>query len=79
MASKVAFIGLPDGARLWTQPTTAASADLPMVFVHGGPGMWDYLGPVAEMVEDLITTHRFHQRGCGRHPRSRTPAVAGGT
>jgi proline iminopeptidase len=37
-----------------------------MVFLHGGPGMWDCLAPVAEMVADRVSTHRYDQRGCGR-------------
>ena len=31
--------------------------------------MWDYLAPVASMVEDLFTVHRYDQRGSGRSPR----------
>ena len=30
--------------------------------------MWDYTGPVAEMVDDLVTVHRYDQRGSGRSP-----------
>ena len=37
-----------------------------MVFVHGGPGLWDNLGPVASAVADLVSTSRYDQRGCGR-------------
>lgn len=39
-----------------------------MVLCHGGPGLWDYLAPVAAMVEDLCTVHRYDQRGGGRSP-----------
>lgn len=56
------------GADLWT--VTSGSGP-PLVLAHGGPGMWDYMGAVAEMVEDLITVHRYDQRGSGRslaHP-----------
>ena len=28
--------------------------------------MWDYLAPVAEMIDDLATVYRYDQRGCGR-------------
>lgn len=56
---------MSDGATLWT-----SSTDVPgkpgMVFVHGGPGMWDYLGPIAAMAEPAFRTHRYDQRGCGR-------------
>lgn len=52
-----------DGASLWT----AASGVGPgLVLCHGGPGMHDYLGPVAEMVDDLFRVHRWDQRGAGR-------------
>ena len=56
------------GADLWT--VTSGSGP-PLVLAHGGPGMWDYMGPVAEMVEDLATVRRYDQRGSGRslaHP-----------
>jgi len=53
------------GADLWT---VTSGSGRPLVLVHGGPGMWDYLGPVAEMVEDLVTVHRYDQRGSGRSP-----------
>jgi proline iminopeptidase len=28
--------------------------------------LWDYLAPVAEMIDDLATVYRYDQRGCGR-------------
>lgn len=37
-----------------------------MVLLHGGPGMWDYLGPVAAGFDDIVAAHRYDQRGCGR-------------
>jgi proline iminopeptidase len=52
-------------AELWT--ATSGSGP-PLVLVHGGPGMWDYLAPVAEMVDDLCTVDRYDQRGSGRSP-----------
>ena len=52
-----------DGARLWT---ATSGAGPPLVLCHGGPGMADYLGPVAALVDDLATVHRFDQRGAGR-------------
>ncbi len=33
---------------------------------HGGPGMWDYLAPVADLVDDRATVYRYDQRG-SRH------------
>lgn len=58
-------VEMADGVELWA--SSAASSDQPgMVFLHGGPGMWDYLGPVAELVQQRFRTHRYDQRGCGR-------------
>ncbi len=54
-----------DGALLWTESTRQADAPV-IVFVHGGPGLWDYLGPVAALVADQLSTVRYDQRGCGR-------------
>lgn len=56
---------LSDGTTLWTASTTKPGAAA-AVFVHGGPGMWDYLAPLAHHVSDLVHTHRYDQRGCGR-------------
>lgn len=61
------MVGLSDGATLWTASTRLPRAGAhAMVFVHGGAGMWDYLGPVADMVCDSWNTLRYDQRGCGR-------------
>ena len=51
------------GAKLWT---VSRGAGVPAVLCHGGPGLADNLGPVAEMVEDLALVHRYDQRGSGR-------------
>lgn len=37
-----------------------------MVMLHGGPGQWDYMGPVAATIEDVAAVVRYDQRGCGR-------------
>ena len=36
-----------NGVRLWT---AVQGEGIPMVLCHGGPGGYDYLGPVADMV-----------------------------
>lgn len=57
---------MSDGARLatWTDP---GPKDAPaVILVHGGPGLWDYLSPVAEMLAGRATVHRYDQRRCGR-------------
>jgi proline iminopeptidase len=50
-------------ATLWTQ---TSGRGRPLVLCHGGPGMSDNLEPLAQMVEDLVTVHRFDQRAGGR-------------
>jgi proline iminopeptidase len=49
--------------RLWT---IEQGEGLPVMLCNGGPGCCDYLGPVAEMIDDLVQVHRWEQRGCGR-------------
>ncbi len=44
--------------------TTGAPDGPPVLLCHGGPGMWDYLEPVAQLLP-RHRTHRFHQRNCG--------------
>lgn len=51
------------GATLWTVSRGAGRA---LILCHGGPGLSDNLGAVAEMVEDLALVHRYDQRGSGR-------------
>ena len=52
-----------NGVSLWT--ATQGSGP-PVALCHGGPGIYDYLGPVAAMIDDIATVHRYDQRGCGR-------------
>jgi pimeloyl-ACP methyl ester carboxylesterase len=63
------MIEMGDGARLrtWTAGSVIPQR-LPLVMVHGGPGVPDYLVPVAEIVEDLCLVHRYDQRGTGGSP-----------
>jgi proline iminopeptidase len=56
------FVVVP-GARLWT---ATSGRGLPLLLCHGGPGLYDYLGPVASMLDDVALVHRFDQRGGGR-------------
>jgi pimeloyl-ACP methyl ester carboxylesterase len=60
---------MDDGARLrtWTAGSVIPQR-LPLVMVHGGPGIPDYLAPVAEIVDDLCLVHRYDQRGTGGSP-----------
>ena len=51
------------GGQLWT---VRQGTGPPVLLCHGGPGLWDYLAPVAGMIDDLATVYRYDQRGCGR-------------
>ena len=51
------------GAQLWT---TVSGTGPAMVLCHGGPGHFDTLGPIADMVKDLVTVYRYDQRASGR-------------
>jgi pimeloyl-ACP methyl ester carboxylesterase len=55
-------IEMDDGVRLRTWTTGSGP---PLVMLHGGPGLPDYLGPVAGIVDDLCLVHRYDQRGTG--------------
>jgi len=52
-----------DGTRLWAV-SSGAGPDLALA--HGGPGLWDYLEPLAIELETCATVHRWDQRGGGR-------------
>ena len=52
-----------NGLSFWT---AIQGAGPPVVLCHGGPGLYDYLEPVADMIDGLATVHRYDQRGCGR-------------
>ena len=52
-----------NGVCIWT---ATQGCGPPVVLCHGGPGIYDYLGPVAAMIDDVATVHRYDQRGCGR-------------
>lgn len=50
-------------AKTWT---ISQGTGIPVLLCNGGPGCCDYLGPVADLIDDLATVIRFEQRGCGR-------------
>ena len=56
---------MDDGVRLRTWTTGPATDLPPILLLHGGPGLWDYLEPLARMLAPLTPVHRFDQRGCG--------------
>jgi len=59
------FVTMSDGARLatWTSPGPAGAPAV--ILVHGGPGLWDYLAPLGELMAGRATVHRYDQRRCG--------------
>jgi proline iminopeptidase len=58
------MVSASDGAHLAAYPSGRPEG-LPVLLCHGGPGMWDYLEPVAGLLPDFAV-HRFDQRGCGK-------------
>ena len=62
-----------NGVRLWTAKSGSGP---PLLLCHGGPGLYDYLGPVAKLVDDVATVYRYDQRGCGRSEAVPPYAVA---
>lgn len=54
---------LEDGARL---DVTFHGEGPPLVLCHGGPGLWDYLEPLSDLLHDECRVIRYDQRGCGR-------------
>jgi proline iminopeptidase len=57
------LVAMSDGCPLWTQATGSGR---PVVLCHGGPGLWDYLAPLARLAGPGYRVHRYDQRGCGR-------------
>src|SRR3546814_900355 len=55
-----------DGTQIWTSQQGIGPG---MVLLHGGPGLWEDFGPLAEMVDDLVEVYRYDQRGSGRSDR----------
>ena len=64
------FVTADDGCRLWSisgaAPARSGEPAGGIVFCHGGPGYWDTLKPIADLVADRGRTVRWDQRGGGR-------------
>lgn len=58
---------MDDGTRIWA---TSSGTGRPLLLCHGGPGAFDTLAPLAALVEDVATVHRWDQRGAGRSDRT---------
>ncbi len=52
-----------NGTKLWS---IVEGDGIPVLLCLGGPGCADYLGPVADMINDIARVIRYEQRGCGR-------------
>lgn len=52
-----------NGATLWVWEQ---GFGFPVILISGGPGCYDYLEPVAALINDMVHTIRFDPRGCGR-------------
>src|SRR5580693_869951 len=57
------LIATDDGVRLWIE---SGGMGVEMMLLHGGPGLWDYLAPLAVSLEDACSIARYDQRGGGR-------------
>lgn len=57
---------MTDGAQIHWTAVGDTTAKLPVVMLHGGPGLPDYLGEVAPVMADLAPIYRYDQRGTGR-------------
>jgi proline iminopeptidase len=62
-----------DGCRLWATQTGHGP---PLVFCHGGPGLWDMFDDLAAALADVARVVRWDQRGCGRSERRGPLTVA---
>ncbi len=63
MNERVEYVRTDDSCLLWT---ASAGDGVPVVLCHGGPGLWDYLDPVSDMIKHSAATHRWDQRDGGR-------------
>ena len=66
------LIEADDGVELWVERTGDGSG-VPLVLCHGGPGLWDNLGPLAALVDHDRVVIRWDQRGCGRSAGAEGP------
>ncbi|MFE7314190.1 alpha/beta fold hydrolase [Streptomyces sp. NPDC057555] len=62
------LVSMTDEAQLRWRALGDTTRQPPVVMLHGGPGLPDYLGDAALMVADLAPVYRYDQRGTGRSP-----------
>jgi proline iminopeptidase len=58
---------------LWTAETGRGA---PLIVCHGGPGLWDMFGSLADSLARDVRVVRWDQRGCGRSERRGPYSVA---
>jgi proline iminopeptidase len=56
---------MSDGAQILWSLTGDPTGTPPVVMLHGGPGLPDYLADAAAMASDLAPVYRYDQRGTG--------------
>jgi proline iminopeptidase len=56
---------MSDGASIRWTATGDTGQRPPVVMLHGGPGLPDYLGDLDQMIADLAPVYRYDQRGTG--------------
>ncbi len=66
------MIEADDGVELWIEQT-GGDPGAPLVLCHGGPGMWDNLGPLAALLDRDRPVIRWDQRAPGQAPGLDTP------
>ncbi|MEO1059031.1 MAG: alpha/beta fold hydrolase [Actinomycetota bacterium] len=71
------MIEVDDGVQLWVE-CTGDGRGVPLVLCHGGPGLWDYLGPLAGLLDQDRLVVRWDQRGCGRSQGRHGPFTVDG-
>jgi proline iminopeptidase len=49
-------------------PVTVGGVGPDTVFVHGGPGVSDYLAPVSDLLANIVRSHRYTMRGIAPSP-----------
>ena len=49
-------------------PVTTGGVGPDTLFVHGGPGMNDYLAPVSDLLVGEVRSHRYTMRGLAPSP-----------
>ena len=55
---------MSDGVRIAVRSERPSASGTPVVLIHGGPGLWDYLAPLGDLITDR-PVHGYDQRGCG--------------